>query len=122
MKKLIALLAVSLSVAPGVAEARFSKEQREACKADYQTFCANVPLGGGLIVKCLQQHSGELSPRCRALVEKRRSLRESCLTDYKKFCQSVMPGGGAIKKCLRRHEDQLTSSCRRALGGTGAGR
>ena len=38
---------------------------REACGADFQQFCADVPAGGGARLKCLQDHNDKLSDGCK---------------------------------------------------------
>ena len=38
---------------------------RQACQADYKTFCPGVQRGGGRIVACLQQNFDKLSPGCQ---------------------------------------------------------
>jgi hypothetical protein len=38
---------------------------RQACQADYRTFCTGVQPGGGRIVACLQQNFDKLSPGCQ---------------------------------------------------------
>lgn len=44
---------------------------KEACKPDVERFCSGVAAGGGRIMECLQQHSGELSDACKAVQSKR---------------------------------------------------
>ena len=41
---------------------------RQACKADYQKFCAGVPRGGGKILDCLNSHKSEISPACQQAI------------------------------------------------------
>jgi hypothetical protein len=119
MKKLALFLAFSLAAMPAAAQAGFTAAQREACKADYEKFCKNVPSGGGRIVKCLRDHTTELGQQCRTVIAEaaaRRGAREACETDYRRFCSSITPGGGAAVKCLRERESQLEAGCRNALG------
>jgi Curli production assembly/transport component CsgG/Cysteine rich repeat len=44
------------------------KQQRAAadCKADMQRLCKDVRPGGGRLFACLKEHTGDLSPACRA--------------------------------------------------------
>lgn len=123
MKKRVVFLVCSLIVMPVAAQAAFTAAQRDACKADYETFCRDVIPGGGRIVKCLRDNAAKLRERCRAAVAEdaaaRRGMREACVADYQKFCGSVTPGGGAIVKCLRQHEGELEPGCRKAVGAAG---
>ena len=34
------------------------------CRADHESLCGGVPLGGGRILDCLAEHSQQLSPQC----------------------------------------------------------
>ena len=64
-----ALLAIGLAVAGGPAAGqRPTPEQgraiREACGADYQAFCAGVPMGTAAL-ECLAKNAAETSPACQ---------------------------------------------------------
>lgn len=80
-----AVLAASLLWAPpGAAAQSRSPEQkaaaeavRDACRSDYDRFCASVRPGGGRILQCLESHAGDLVPACRTALEKARSLRRT---------------------------------------------
>jgi len=41
------------------------KEAKKACHDDVEQFCSDVQPGKGMIVKCLKEHSAELSPDCQ---------------------------------------------------------
>jgi hypothetical protein len=41
---------------------------RQACPADYQTYCSNVPTGGSASLACLKQNAQSLSEPCRQAV------------------------------------------------------
>ena len=38
----------------------------QECAAERESFCKGVPVGGGRIADCIDQHASELSARCRA--------------------------------------------------------
>ncbi|WP_048859593.1 cysteine rich repeat-containing protein, partial [Acidisphaera rubrifaciens] len=46
---------------------------REACGADFQTFCPGVRPGGGRVIACLHAHGPDLSPGCQQAL---RQLRQ----------------------------------------------
>jgi hypothetical protein len=48
---------------------------RTACRRDAVRLCGNVERGEGRIVRCLMEHSEELSPACRGAVAERRMNR-----------------------------------------------
>jgi Cysteine rich repeat len=100
----------------------------EACKNDAQKFCAGVRPGGGRIVRCLQQHSDQLSNECKAQGDKMHEQRaerreavqqvaEACKPDAEKFCAAVQPGGGRIAQCLKQHQSELSKACTDAVQG-----
>ncbi|HXJ37419.1 MAG TPA: cysteine rich repeat-containing protein [Candidatus Eisenbacteria bacterium] len=39
--------------------------QMMACAADREKFCSGVPMGGGRIAACLQEHAAQLSDACK---------------------------------------------------------
>jgi cysteine rich repeat protein len=41
---------------------------RQACRADYQTYCSSVPTGGSAALACLQQNQQSLSGPCQQAV------------------------------------------------------
>lgn len=42
---------------------------RQACMADYQTYCAHVRPGGGRVKQCLHAHRDRLTDVCRAALD-----------------------------------------------------
>ena len=37
----------------------------QACRSDFIRYCADVPPGGGAVLRCFAEHAGEVSPSCR---------------------------------------------------------
>lgn len=72
IRRLSGLLMISLGlVSPAVAQ-QPSQAQisavRQACPADYQTYCSNVPTGGSASLACLKRNAQSLSEPCRQAV------------------------------------------------------
>ena len=70
--RLVGLLVISLGlVSPAVAQ-KPSQAQinavRQACPADYQTYCSDVPTGGSASLACLKRNAQSLSEPCRQAV------------------------------------------------------
>jgi hypothetical protein len=53
---------------------------RAACGQDITKLCAGVQRGGGRILQCLQNHSGELSAACRPEVAARPAAKAAATT------------------------------------------
>jgi hypothetical protein len=47
---------------------KWLEEAKEACSGDVDRFCKDVQPGGGRILKCLREHSGEISPACSKII------------------------------------------------------
>lgn len=43
-------------------------DPRQACAADVQKICPNVPQGGGRVLACLKQHQDQVSAACKQSV------------------------------------------------------
>ena len=54
-----------------VQKRRIIKELAEACKDDSEKFCKDVAAGKGGKIKCLKEHSAELSESCKAALPQR---------------------------------------------------
>jgi hypothetical protein len=60
-----------LLIAPAAAQQASEAQRdaiRQACPADYQTHCANVPAAGQAAFACLQRNLASLSPPCQKAV------------------------------------------------------
>ncbi len=115
---------------------------RQACRADYQAHCANVPTGGSAALACLQQNAAQLSQPCQTALaaagggaaasppptatappahppmsprDEVALMRHACGADYRAYCQGVRPGGGRALACLQAHGSSLSHQCRSAL-------
>lgn len=60
-----ALLALPLFVSsPALAQTK-NGVLRDACRDDYQRYCAKVQRGGGRIRQCMMENANLLTPQCR---------------------------------------------------------
>jgi hypothetical protein len=116
MVLMLAMVTVGFPLAAGVAR---GQPGRDACGADVEKLCKDVPAGGGRRYKCLKEHEKDLSEPCRkhiADVQTRvRGMHEACWDDVTRLCDGVRPGGGRILKCLKEHESDLSEPCKAAL-------
>ncbi|RKE70688.1 cysteine rich repeat-containing protein [Pseudorhodoplanes sinuspersici] len=58
------LVASSMMPSPVLAQTK-TGTLRDACREDYQRFCANVQRGGGRIRQCMLENASSLTPQCR---------------------------------------------------------
>ena len=72
MSKLrFAVLALAIGCSgPAVAQAT---DQRGACKADYDKYCAGTLPGGGRVVACLNKQQHQLSDACKKVLAGRKA-------------------------------------------------
>jgi hypothetical protein len=115
----ILTLAMALALMTPGLRAALAQTGRDACGADVERFCKDVPPAGGRRYKCLKEHEKDLSDGCRkhiADVQGRvRGMHEACWDDVSRFCSEVRPGRGRILACLKEHEDELSAPCKEAL-------
>jgi hypothetical protein len=62
-------IAPAAPAAPAKQEMKREGKERP-CKADREKFCANVKKGKDRIKNCLKAHENELTPACKAKLEK----------------------------------------------------
>jgi hypothetical protein len=48
---------------------------RELCGAEFRSYCANVQLGGGRAIQCLEANAANLSARCKGALAEIRARR-----------------------------------------------
>ncbi|WFU44707.1 cysteine rich repeat-containing protein [Bradyrhizobium sp. CB82] len=64
--------AIAVAVALSGSALAQSSDQRGACKADYDKFCAGIAPGGGRIVACLNGKRDQLSDSCKKALDSRK--------------------------------------------------
>jgi hypothetical protein len=92
-----------------------SARAQDACKADAEKLCKDIPPGGGRIIGCLKSHEADLSPACKERMAAGKArmerVKEACKPDVEKFCQGIKPGDGRIAACLKSHDSELAPAC-----------
>ena len=64
-----------LALAIGCSGSAFAQatDQRGACKADYDKYCAGTLPGGGRVVACLNKQQHQLSDACKKVLASRKA-------------------------------------------------
>lgn len=118
IKQLVFLCAFVTVPLAGAAGAR-AQAGADACGADVEKYCKDVPVGGGRRYRCLKEHEKELSEPCRKHIAdvkgRARGIHEACWDDVGRLCSDVRRGGGRILQCLKDHESELSDPCKAAL-------
>ena len=111
------ILPVAAALALALAAGRASAE--DACLADAQRLCSDVPRGGARVYYCLRGAWNQLSDGCRALLDwaQRRAgeVALDCQADAFAWCQGVPAGQGRLYACLAGNRASISSECRKAL-------
>lgn len=154
IKAAILFAAAGLAIGPALAQQPTQAQAnaiKQACRADYQAHCADVPTGGSAALACLQQNAPSLSHGCQTALsavsggsaggsnataappppaahpqmsgrQEIGLMREACGPDYRTYCPGVRPGGGRAIDCLEAHGQVLSRQCRSALMAARQGR
>ena len=129
------LLALSALVVLALSPAARA-DDAHPCKADAERLCPNLKPGHGALLRCLQDHQGEVSAACQARreefkehrqeareerrergAERRHDLKalgEACKADRERLCGGVKQGHGAVAGCMKAHESELSKACQDA--------
>ena len=63
---IVAVAAAAMPASGQDADSGARGRLRQACGADFQQYCADVPAGGGGRIKCLRDHDDKISAGCKA--------------------------------------------------------
>jgi hypothetical protein len=120
--KLGVLLLAGVALAPRVASS-----QLVACREDRARLCQGVPLGGGRVLHCLEEHAANLSEGCRKALEALgpaggsapspggTPAAQACHDDAVRFCRDFAGDRAKIGACLHAHASKLSDGCKSAL-------
>jgi hypothetical protein len=104
--------------APAVAQQATQAQQnaiRQACPADYQAHCANVPAAGKAAFACLQRNVASLSPACQQAVRAVGAAPQGNASSSAATAPSTAPSSGsgqyAAPMPLREELALLRQSC-----------
>jgi hypothetical protein len=97
-----------------------------ACRGDVQRFCAGMELGGGRIVRCLEENAAKLSKGCKEAIgasaetapgeaEGGGGARTACRGDAMRFCADAIGDQEKMQRCLQSHAAQLSDGCKTAI-------
>jgi hypothetical protein len=126
-RELVAVLTVAVMAAVlshrGSAQVLLPGERaravRQACAADLQRYCRDVPPGGGRILRCLSRHADVVSQGCfQALTAwglTAVNAFKMCLPDVAALCPGVPPQSGPALACLQQNAGKLSKGCRDSL-------
>jgi Cysteine rich repeat len=111
-----------------------SAQLAAACRGDVQRFCEGTPLGGGRVIRCLEENAAKLSQGCRKVMGIQEapgggdaaggngaasggaeSAKTACRSDAMRFCSDAVGDQAKMKTCLRSHAAQLSDGCKTAL-------
>ena len=90
------------------------------CAGDREKFCASVAVGGGRVLRCLQEHVKDLSDPCKAALGDAPggapgAVKSACRGDAMQLCREAIGDQGRMKTCLASHAAQLSDGCKTAL-------
>jgi hypothetical protein len=65
----IAVAAFAIGFSTAAFAQNLTAEQRTACKADFEKYCASITPGGGRIIACLDKQRANLGEACRKVLD-----------------------------------------------------
>jgi len=96
------------------------KDMHKSCATDAGKFCKEVPPGHGRVAVCLNEHTAELAPGCKKVVETvmtqmhaHMEMHADCADDMQKLCPDAAAGTGHGAMCLGEHTKELSPACKK---------
>lgn len=102
------------------------KTMGDGCSKEVNSFCAQVPMGGGRVMNCLFDHESQLSSGCKQAINEGESTIEAalgdanffganCADDMQRLCPGVVAGGGRLLACLMDNINNTELRCYNAM-------
>jgi len=89
------------------------------CADELRTMCSGVAAGNGRILSCLRARWGDLTPACRATLDRAAANAElqlhRCEEELFQFCRTVPATRDATLACLASNTSSLGDECRAAV-------
>jgi len=98
----------------------------DGCSKEVNSFCEQVPMGGGRVMNCLFDHEAQLSSSCKQAISEGESTIEAalgaanffganCADDMQRLCPGVAAGGGRLLACLMDNINNTELRCYDAM-------
>lgn len=98
----------------------------DGCSKEVNSFCAQVPMGGGQVMNCLFDHESQLSSGCKEAIDQGESTIEAalgdanffganCAADMQRLCPGIVAGGGRLLACLMDNINNTELRCYDAM-------
>ena len=102
----------------------------KSCGPDIMKYCADVNLGGGKLLGCLDANASKVAPKCKsdfaaakASIGKRIAAQQAifkvCNADAARLCQGVVPGDGNLINCLVDASKVVSKACNQTITDAG---
>lgn len=93
---------------------RFDDQLAKACMDDRARHCQDIQPGSARVIRCLQEHSANLSARCSAAlfdhevkmaedIDFKYPMRKACSREMALLCKDVPHGHAKVIRCLEQH-------------------
>lgn len=102
----------------------------KSCGPDITKYCANVNLGGGKLLGCLDENASKVAGKCKAdfaavkasitkRVMAQQAIFKVCNADAARLCQGIVPGDGNLINCLVEATKVVSKACNQTITDAG---
>ncbi|WP_051356891.1 hypothetical protein [Azorhizobium doebereinerae] len=102
----------------------------KSCGPDITKYCANVNLGGGKLLGCLDANASKVASKCKAdfvavkasitkRVMAQQAIFKVCNADAARLCQGIVPGDGNLISCLVEATKVVSKACNQTITDAG---